>query len=753
MTIDSQNTPEGQRRFPDDLTMPEIKEDDCGEVALRKMSRFISSELEPYVLHNEDEIRERLFRPKEILSVPHNDEIHFRAVVICRVSTCGKLQDPRSPINQAMTMLQIQKQRSDLVIVGVIMDFFKNGAAVEGRMFQDSLIKYLIESADMGFKPAFNCIMMSEFSRMTRSLEDALDLSGKCFYSRIKLFDHNMNVDYALPANRETLVSKGWKAESQISDMGFQIGSAKFNGFLRDRVLDGNHFGFDKKTQYDTSGKRVMYRFWIRKEDEIRIILSAYETFAETASISLVQKTIEERYGKTLLKPFLWKLLTTLKYYGLVDRLPSERTRDPRTKKMTRRKISPLVPNTSDYRKCDNPKNHRYYIKDLDIIPEELFLKVREILERKQRQIKVIPHQTSRAHSPAGENGRTGYTGLLVCASCGAFYKNGAKGFMYCANHRKHRCGQKRGIHISWLDTHFRGLIEQFLIKEMPRFDQAYKYEFSKRIKWLESEVNGLQEKIGNQNKEFLNLCGDVKEAMGSAKERLNNLSQYKAQEIDALEKRLGSLRSQAQFMKSNLSYSLEKAKKWLKNLDELFELKQANRLNEMLRTIISKVELREAAGKEPNSYQIIGKVVFRQAGLARLFQGSLNTTDYYHPIALTEHNRTIVPVCSVNAEIHVNFVLGVIPGQGGRSHTGSSMETALTWKILTAGEVDSHDCEPPKQVQGGSTMEVGDSTSQEETDCYHIIPAGYSEIEYEMNNCITICRNHHFDSEWKKCA
>jgi hypothetical protein len=65
---------------------------------------------------------------------------------------------------------------------------------------------------------------------------------------------------------------------------------------------------------------------------------------------------------------------------------------------------------------------------------------------------------------------------------------------------------------------------------------------------------------------------------------------------------------------------------------------------------------------------------------------------DFYHPVGLTEHTANIVPVCSVNSEIHANFALTVIPGIGKHGRKGHPAETRIIWKVLTAAEAASRD-------------------------------------------------------------
>jgi len=699
-----------------DLTLPEIKESDCGEVALRKMSRFIPSQLEPYVLHNEDEIRQQLFRPKELqkgqqlfrpkeLQKAEFQQISIRAVVICRVSTCGPLQDQRSPINQAMGLLQIQYRRKDLAIIGVIMDFYKNGGYAQGRMFQDFLVKMLKEAAfnRSGFSPIFDCILVSDLSRMSRCCKEIIELADMCQFLRIKIFDHSMNVDYSLTENRDALVAKGIKAETQISDMGFNIASAKLNGFIRDKVLAGHHFGFEKVTYKDASKTRVMRREYKRKEDEIRIILDAWQAFAETGRISFVQKNLEEKYKRKFTKTFLHGILYTTKYYGLVYRVPNERIRDPKTGKVTKRRILLSNQYMCNYEKVDDPEHFRYYIKELDIIPEELFHKVREIIDRKRRRIKSSPSQKSPAHAPSGENGKSGYTGLCVCGKCGTFYIMGAKGFLYCANCRKKICGQKHGIHSTWLDQHLPELIEQFLTLDMPKFDQAYRQNSSKWINLIDPEINELKMEIQKKDQSFVAMCHDVTENVGLAKEQLNNLAQREAKEIEKLEKKIISLENQVKFIKTENIYSVEKAKKWIQDLKILYKSEDACRLKEKLDSLISHIIFKEKPGLTQNSFVIEGRAVFKQSGLARFFIAPVEGVDFYYLNALTEQPGTIIQLCSVNAEIYVNFEIFVELGLGARAKKGDLTQTRYSWKVLTTKE-SSFSGDQPRPIEGSAS-------------------------------------------------
>jgi len=604
----------------EDLQLPQINEDDCGEVALLKMKNFIPRELEPLLIHNEQEMYERLFHPKKIFSTGDGGSSNLRAVVLCRVSTCGTLQDCRSPIIQAMTMLEAQKRFPNLKVIAVVMDFYKNGAYAEGRMFQDFLVRRLAEADNYGVEADFNCFWITEFSRMTRNASETIDLADKCRYYRIKLFDYYMNMDYALPENREKLIAEASRTEAEINKMGFRIKNAKRAYFLRDRVLSGKHFGFRIHTVRDLISKRILARYWVREEHEIAIIISVFEAFVETGKLEKVVEIIHEKYGDTLSVSFIRNLLMTTKYIGLVYRLPQERIRHPQTQKMIHRNT--FVPEgvSNNFEKCDDSLTYRYYIKELDIIPMDLFLAARGIIARKQSKILVLPHQPNRAHAPSGENGKTAYYGLIICGSCGGFYKSGAKGFLYCTNHRKHRCGQKHGMHVMWLNRYFYKLIDQILTQNMKTFKMAFKYEFTKRIRWLNAEIKALRKKINKQNKSFLEICSSSRNSSGPVKDRLNLLSQMKAKEISEDEQRLQSLIKQRDFQKSKINLKFKNAEEGRKELDNLFSPAFGDRLNEVLRIIISRVELFEEPGKVPDSIVLKGKVIFSHAGLEKVF-------------------------------------------------------------------------------------------------------------------------------------
>ena len=207
---------------------PKLSETDSGDEALEKMLIFIPPEHRKYLLWKSN-VRQMLFEDDFGDSMLQDDVIY--AVLVCRVSTAGDLQDPRSSIDQLAELIELQERDPKFKIIGVCLDFYKNGRKTKGRLIFDEVIDKLYDMKDSGIRPKFNAISFPELARLSRRPSIIFDTAEHCFFFGLRLMRANDRMDLSDPINIGTLANMAAEAQREIYRLGERIARGKKASF------------------------------------------------------------------------------------------------------------------------------------------------------------------------------------------------------------------------------------------------------------------------------------------------------------------------------------------------------------------------------------------------------------------------------------------------------------------------------------------------------------------------------------------
>jgi hypothetical protein len=661
---------------------------DCGDDALRIMMPHCPPEIKPLVLWRND-IRRKMFRPRSIMPYKKKYGHTRRCLLISRVSTNSALQDSCSPFVQINEILRCHRGNPDFQPIGVILDFFVDGRKTVGRQLWDELVNCLSTMEDDKVEPVFDAIVFTEVSRLFRRLSKIFELREICSYYGIEMHEKWVKCDLAHPTNVEALTGKAVKAETETYTMGDRISQKLRDKLERFKTIAGRrHFGFRVVNEFDdptSQHKRVIDSHWEKIEIEYNAFQYMFHQYLSTPSVALVSRKIKEKFGIKVKPATVYNLLRNTHAVGvhfvenrnpifnyLIEKMENRGNQIPENA------LNDLSP--------QDTLPYKFYIPEIVVIDLETFLRVQEVLSRKKSHIEPIPGNPNRCHAPSRENGKSIISGILVCGKCNqpyVLYGPSGTRLLACQGKRKHKCNQRNSIREEViLDLVLQG-VRETILTNFPEFLRIYKQEREKTFKTIENDIRLFSLEIAKTKNHQMKLLERMDGLLPITRLSFEEAIQEDKYKIDNLLQLIGNRQQQIDFLKATLSYDDNSVRQKIDSLDAML-LNDPTAANEALKGILSDVIIHDVTRVDTKRVKIKATFNFKMSYFLQFFNKGLPKKNFLY-CPSTEQTKTIVPLCSVEAQICSDFTV-YAPKATGTIKQGCKPGLEPEWKFARKG-------------------------------------------------------------------
>ena len=668
--------------------VPQLTESESGDEALEKMLIFIPPEHRKCLLWSSN-IRQMLFMENNEKKTA--DDGTIRALLECRVSTAGDLQDPRSSIDQLGELIDLQEMDPNFKVIGICLDFFKNGRKSEGRLIYDAVINKLHDMDANGLVPRFNAISFPEVARLSRRASITFKIAEDCFYFNLKLYRRNQRVDLAHPSQIGTLANLAAEAQNEVYTLGQRIARGKKGNFKRFRTQQGTElFGFEIKNIKDEKGK-VIDSEWVKKPVEFEAKKFMYGQFLRTPNYKEVSNVIRTRFGLDVKPDRIAAMLPDKRSLGIILCPDKERVLNPETENICYRYFPIPKEIENDLSPADSPP-WKYYVPEIVCIDVDTFKAVAARIAEKAANIQ--PSRLGRkAHRPRRENGKQALSGMVVCrvGDCRDEYiMSGTKknpDYLGCHGRRgrNKRCTQNKYLRLSSLLEWVLQGIESFLTDEFPDFYVFYKESCRNESNAMSTEIASLEEQKIKKEEYLKRFISGVNKFSGVSMLKLEGLVAGETEDLDRLEGLIRSRKSQQEFLARNLPYDRNTVKATICNIRNLVE-SDPKAANEALRQVIDRIEIHQVEDVDGIATRLVARIVTRVKQIAPYFSSDLVLHDFLYQKLSTKAPSAIVQPTLIDSEIMWNFEVFMPIPRSGRGR-GAANSSGIVWAFLQPDE------------------------------------------------------------------
>jgi site-specific DNA recombinase len=369
-----------------------------------------------------------------------------RFVTYARYSS--DLQSPASIEDQERVCRADAERRNFDVEVRNYADRRISGSGSDREAFQKMMRDALSRTRD------FNIIMMDDTSRFSRSFSEAARLHEILKHHGIRVICVSQGIDTDQEQSEMQLAMHGIIDSVYVKELGKKTHRGLEGRFLKGKSAGGRCFGYDPIT---VAGEGTV---WIINEAQAAVLREIFEWSAHGFSLKSIVRMLNERGTpppqKRADRPFANWCPTAIRamlrneiYIGKRIWNRTKFVKVPGTNKRTSR----LRPRT-EWKEQDVP--------ELRIIPDDLWIRVREAQERRLRKY------AAGGQKPVSRAANSPYllSGFLVCGTCGAnlIIVSGGKGRLArygCPQHwNRHTCSNKFTIRRAELEADFFKLLQ-----------------------------------------------------------------------------------------------------------------------------------------------------------------------------------------------------------------------------------------------------------------------------------------------------
>ena len=584
---------------------PKLSETDSGDEALEKMLILIPPEHRKYLLWKSN-VRQMLFEDDFGDSMLQDDVIY--AVLVCRVSTAGDLQDPRSSINQLAELIELQERDPKFKIIGVCLDFYKNGRKTKGRLIFDEVIDKLYDMKDSGIRPKFNAISFPELARLSRRPSIIFDTAEHCFFFGLRLMRANDRMDLSDPINIGTLANMAAEAQREIYRLGERIARGKKASFKRFRTQQGVElFGFEVINLKDEKGD-IVDSVWRKKENEFNAKVFMYDQFLLTPNFKEVSNAVKDRFGIELKPDRIHDILLDKRSIGIILFPDKKRVLNTETETVTDRHF-PLPKAIKDDLTPADRLPWKYYVPEIVCVDVE---KYKAVFSRISKKVdNIMPSKLGRkTHKPRRENGKHPLSGLIFCfvGDCREEYILSGSGkypdYFGCKGRRNKikKCLQEHYIRGKALLTVVNQGIEAFLLDEFPAFYLLYKEACKNQLKAFDTEISALEDQKRKKEEALMRFIAGKENFNGLPQFKLDSLAAIETESINRIEELVQNRKGQKEFLAMNLPYDQKAVKILIAKIQELIE-RDPIAANETLKQIIDRIEIHKVEDPQRQLY------------------------------------------------------------------------------------------------------------------------------------------------------
>ncbi len=434
----------------------------------------------------------------------------MRAVIYARYSSN---KQSATSIEDQVRVCQVLADRNGWIVREVYAD-----PEVSGTLRNRPRLLQLIADAKSG---KVDVVVAESLDRLARDLEDTSWIGKRLTYSGARIFTH---------AEGEICEMKiavaGLLGSMYVKNLAQKTWRGLEGAVLAGRMAGGRTYGFDVYSTIGSDGRPLNGLLRINRS-EAEIVLEIYRKFARGSSAIQIAKELNARALKAP-RGGAWNASTIRgdpkKLVGILNnplysgQLVWNRRQWRKNPETTERRRTYRIRPKSEWVFVDLP--------DLRVIPDDLWMNVRQRLDRVAR--------TLRTASPYGHRRpKHLLSGLIRCGECGANYVISGKDYYRCAGHKERgTCSNATSVKLTVLENGVLAQLQDSLLS--PDLADIFVEEFNREFALLQSaghdRVNPEVVRLSAVHKQIENIVGAIADGIPSSslRERLARLEEEK---------------------------------------------------------------------------------------------------------------------------------------------------------------------------------------------------------------------------------
>jgi site-specific DNA recombinase len=508
-----------------------------------------------------------------------------------------------------------------------------SGAALASR---DGLNRLLLEATKRPLP--FDCVLIDDTSRLSRSLPDVLNLVEKFRYNGVFLYFVTQGLDSRDLTSRKMLTLNGIKDEDYLLDL-----RNKVHRGLRGAVLKGHHTGGDRygyksvlvedPIRKDKHGRpEIAYSYLVIDPEEARVVKKSFDMNANGMPVTDIAKLLNSEgipgpRGADWAYATVRRMLRNELYIGTVNWNRTQNDRDPDSRKLRPRK---------------RPREEWAIVEnsDLRIVDQDVWDRVQA---RNERMRKRGEKQRLGGYFRTSKSRGYLFSGRLHCGLCNrrmSIISSGTRTARYgCPAHRTEgRCSNRLTIRRDALEEQLLSAITDKLQPEVLQtaLDERLQVEIQE---YLDREVNQepvetavLEKRLAELTRKRSNVT-DAIASFGPSDGLFSQLAAIES-EIDEAKRKLLPRKSES----SRKRISFEEFREFvMKRASDLKETLRGDPVvaREALGQVISDLILTPAETSDGPVYEVSGEHIDLLAGNCGVMHGQLGdqTAKHYTPL------------------------------------------------------------------------------------------------------------------------